>query len=77
MFQSSVARMTLFGALLVGGMLLLERVAEPVSQRDARERADSGYRPDVDMRPIARVTGATPYNGSLRDIPAGFTIYLN
>lgn len=77
MFQSSVARLTLFGALVVGGLLLLERVTEPAPEREARERPPRGHRPDAGTHPVARAPGGPagsthPLDGSLRDRPAGF-----
>lgn len=82
MFRSSIARMTLFGALVVGGMLLLERVTEPAPQRDARKRASREQRPDAGIPAGVRAPGALAgsapgFEGSLRDIPAGFFISLN
>ncbi|MFW6097086.1 MAG: hypothetical protein ACOC9Z_03375 [Chloroflexota bacterium] len=74
--------MTLFGALVVGGMLLLERVTEPAPQRNARERSTRDQKPGTGMPPIARAPGtlaggAPGFEGSLRDKPAGFFISLN
>lgn len=82
MFRSSVARMTLFGALVVGGLLLLERVTEPAPERDARERTARDQRPDAGIPPVARAPGGPAgglpgIEGSLRDKPAGFFISLN
>lgn len=82
MFRTSVARMTLFGALVVGGMLLLERVTEPAPQRDARERTAKEQRSDAGIPPVVQAPGALAggapgFEGSLRDKPAGFFISLN
>lgn len=82
MFQSSVARMTLFGALVVGGMLLLERVTEPAPERDARKRTTREQKPNAGIPPVVHTPGALAgsapgIEGSLRDIPAGFFISLN
>lgn len=82
MFRSSVARMTLFGALVVGGMLLLERVSEPAPERDAHKRTTREQRPNAGISPVVQTPGALAggapdIKGSLRDIPAGFFISLN
>lgn len=76
MFQSSVARLTLLGALVVGGLVMLERVTEPAPQRLARERTKSRNRPGASPRAASRAAGGPaqsaidPFDVSLRNISA-------
>lgn len=72
MFQSSVARLTLLGALVVGGLVMLERVTEPAPQRLARERTKSGNRPGAGPQAAGgpAQSAIDPFDVSLRNISA-------
>ena len=77
MFSSRFARMTVLGAVVVTGLWLFTRTAQPAAEGVAHERALAAYAPVNGARPAATspdspAEGAVePVEVHLRDIPAG------